>query len=73
MEIKQLMKEIKSAGIKDQDLADSISVEGDSVNQCVIYKWREGQEANEILIRRYKRLLEFHKKLKRRGLIKNVS
>lgn len=66
MEIKQLLIEIKSTGIKDQELADKLSVDGDSINQCIIYKWREGMPANEILIRRYNRIRDLHRKLRRK-------
>jgi len=66
MEIKQLLIEIKSTGIKDQELADKLSVDGDSINQCIIYKWREGMPSNEILIRRYNRIKDLHKRLRRK-------
>jgi len=70
MEFKKLMMEIKSTGMKDQDLADQLSVNGDSVNQSMIYKWREGLISNEKIIRRYNLLLNIHKKLKRQRKIK---
>jgi len=70
MEFKKLMTEIKSTGMKDQELADRLSVNGDSVNQSMIYKWREGLISNEKIIRRYNLLLDIHKKLKRQRKIK---
>lgn len=70
MKLKILLTEIKSSGIKDQKLADMLSVDGDSVNQCLIYKWREGVDGNELIIKRYNRLLEIHRKLKRQKKIK---
>jgi len=69
MEIKQLLKEIKSTGIKDQELADKLSVDGDSINQCIIYKWRSGSPENERLVKRYNRIKDLHRKLRRK--IKN--
>lgn len=70
MELKTLLTEIKSSGINDQKLADMLSVDGDSVNQCLIYKWRGGVAGNELIIKRYNRLLEMHRKLKRQQKIK---
>lgn len=71
MELKQLLKDIKSTGITDQALADMLSIDGDKVNQCLIYKWREdGVMQNELMIKRYKKLVEIHKSFKRRKKIK---
>lgn len=74
MELKQLLKDIKSTGITDQALADMLSIDGDKVNQCLIYKWREdGVLQNELMIKRYKKLVEIHKSFKRRKKIKSTT
>lgn len=57
------------ADMTDQQIADSLSVAGDKIPQCVIFKWRRGLEDNEKLIRRYSRLVDLHKKVMRKKKI----
>lgn len=70
MKIKKILQDIKNTGMTYQEIADALSTDTDKINQCVIFKWHEGVEINQILIDRVDRAKELHKSLKRQKKIK---